>query len=195
MNILIVDDQPTDLKLLRAQLEAEGHVVFEAHDGVDALVLLNRQRVDAVISDILMPRMDGYRLCHEIRKHTRLRDLPVIIYTATYTSPGESTCAGFGGALASLGRAPEAEPELLAALAMQPDFIEAHGELASVYARTGRMAEAVHEAERALDLATASGQAAAGQAPSEQAALRAALAARLAEYRAMATEDFLHRGR
>ena len=93
MNILIVDDQPTDLKLLRAQLEAEGHVVVEAHDGVDALALLERQRVDAVISDILMPRMDGYRLCHEIRKHTRLRDLPVIIYTATYTSPGDEKLA------------------------------------------------------------------------------------------------------
>jgi PAS domain S-box-containing protein len=93
MNILIVDDQPTDLKLLRAQLEAEGYVVFEAHDGVDALALLERQRVDAVISDVLMPRMDGYRLCHEIRKHPRLRDLPIIIYTATYTSPGDEKLA------------------------------------------------------------------------------------------------------
>jgi PAS domain S-box-containing protein len=86
MNLLIVDDTPTDLKLLRAQIEAEGHVVFEAHDGVDALALLNRQRVDAVISDILMPRMDGYRLCYEIRKHARLHDLPFIIYSVSFTS-------------------------------------------------------------------------------------------------------------
>jgi PAS domain S-box-containing protein len=93
MNLLIVDDTPTDLKLLRAQLEAEGHAVFEAHDGVDALALLKRQRVGAVISDILMPRMDGYRLCHEIRKHARLHDLPVILYTATYTSPGDEKLA------------------------------------------------------------------------------------------------------
>jgi len=89
MNLLIVDDDPTNLKLLRAQLEAEGHVVFEAHDGVDALALLERQRVDVVISDILMPRMDGYRLCHEIRKHARLHDLPIILYTSTYTSPSD----------------------------------------------------------------------------------------------------------
>ena len=93
MNLLIVDDTPTDLKLLRAQLEAEGHVVFEAHDGVDALALLERQRVDAVISDVLMPRMDGYQLCHEIRKHTRHCDLPIIIYTATFTSPGDEKLA------------------------------------------------------------------------------------------------------
>jgi two-component system, cell cycle sensor histidine kinase and response regulator CckA len=93
MNLLIVDDHPTDMKLLHAQLESEGHAVFEAHDGVDALALLNRQRVDAVISDILMPRMDGYRLCYEIRKHARLHDLPIIIYSATYTSPDDETLA------------------------------------------------------------------------------------------------------
>src|SRR5450759_5898574 len=73
MNLLIVDDIPTSLKLLRALLEAEGHAVFEAHDGVDALDLLERQRVDAVISDILMPKMDGDRLCLEIRKRAPAR--------------------------------------------------------------------------------------------------------------------------
>ncbi|MDO8539879.1 MAG: PAS domain S-box protein [Opitutaceae bacterium] len=93
MNLLIVDDQPTDLKLLRAQLEPEGHAAFEAHDGVDALALLERQRVDVVISDILMPRMDGYRLCYEIRKHARLHDLPVIFYTSIYTSPSDEKLA------------------------------------------------------------------------------------------------------
>ena len=60
---------------------------------MDALALLERQRVDAVISDILMPRMDGYRLCHEIRKHARLRDLPIIIYSSTYTSPEDEKLA------------------------------------------------------------------------------------------------------
>src|ERR1035437_9263862 len=93
MNVLIVDDDPTSLKLLGAQLEAEGHAVFEAHDGADALALLERQRVDGVISDILMPRMDGYRLCHENRKHTQLHDLPIIIYTSTYTSPSDEKLA------------------------------------------------------------------------------------------------------
>src|SRR5450830_456188 len=93
MNLLIVDDHPTNLKLLRAQLESEGHAVFEAQDGVDALALLNRQRVDAVISDILMPRMDGYRLCQEIRRHARLRDLPIIIYTSSFTSPDDAKLA------------------------------------------------------------------------------------------------------
>jgi len=89
MNILIVDDTPINLKLLRVQLEDEGHAVFEAHNGVDALALLERQRVDVVISDIFMPEMDGYRLSYEIRKHARLHDLPIILCTSTYTSPGD----------------------------------------------------------------------------------------------------------
>ena len=93
MNILIVDDTPINLKLLRAQLESEGHAVFEAHDGMDALALLERQLVDAVISDILMPKMDGYRLCLEIRKQAPLRNLPIIIYTSTYISPGDEKLA------------------------------------------------------------------------------------------------------
>jgi PAS domain S-box-containing protein len=87
MNILIVDDNPTNLKLMRAQLEAEDHVVAQAQDGVEALALLDRQGVDVVISDILMPRMDGYRLCREIRKSDRLAKLPTIIYSSTFTSP------------------------------------------------------------------------------------------------------------
>src|ERR1039458_7956284 len=93
MNLLIVDDDPTNLKLLRAQLGSKGHALFEAHDGVEALALLNRQRVDVVISDILMLRMDGYRLCHEIRMNERLHDLPFIIYTSSFTSPGDEKLA------------------------------------------------------------------------------------------------------
>jgi signal transduction histidine kinase len=87
MKILIVDDKPINLKLLCAQLEAKGHAVVQAQDGVEALELLGRQHVDVVISDILMPRMDGYRLCHDIRKNKHLCCLPVIIHSATYTLP------------------------------------------------------------------------------------------------------------
>ena len=86
MNLLIVDDIATNRKLLCVTLQAEGHRTLEAADGVEALQILNRETVDAVISDILMPRMDGFRLCHEIRKSERLHALPFIIYTATYTS-------------------------------------------------------------------------------------------------------------
>jgi CheY-like chemotaxis protein len=87
MNILIVDDHATNRKLLRVQLESAGMRVAEAGDGREALQVMNREPVDAVISDILMPRMDGYQLCHEIRKHPEWRTLKVLLYSSTYTSP------------------------------------------------------------------------------------------------------------
>ena len=87
MNILIVDDIETNRKLLRVTLEEEGHTTLEASDGVEALQILDRETVDAIISDILMPNMDGFRLCHELRQRDSLKHLPLIIYTSTYTSP------------------------------------------------------------------------------------------------------------
>ncbi|EDY17910.1 histidine kinase [Chthoniobacter flavus Ellin428] len=93
MNILIVEDNPTNRKLLHVTLAGEGHEVFEAGDGEEALAALAEQRADAIISDILMPNMDGYRLCYEIRRHTDWRNLPFIFYTATYTSPSDEKLA------------------------------------------------------------------------------------------------------
>ena len=98
MNILIVDDIAINRKLLRVTLEAEGHTTLEAADGIEALQILAHETVDAVISDILMPNMDGFRLCHEIRKNERLRTLPFVIYTATYTSPEDMKLAQTVGA-------------------------------------------------------------------------------------------------
>ena len=93
MNILIADDIALNRKLLRAMHEAEGHTTLEAADGIEALQILAHDKMDAVVSDILMPRMDGYRLCHEIRTNERLRDLPIVIYTSTYTSVSDEKLA------------------------------------------------------------------------------------------------------
>src|SRR5450432_43716 len=86
MNILIVDDIAVNRKLLSAQLEAEGHRTFQASDGVQALQSLERESVDAVVSDILMPEMDGFCLCHEVRKSERFHALPFILFTSSYNS-------------------------------------------------------------------------------------------------------------
>jgi PAS domain S-box-containing protein len=97
LNVLIVDDLPINRKLLTAQLEAEGHTVVQAADGLEALAVLERTAIDIVISDILMPVMDGYRLCSHVRSSERHRDLPFIFYTATYTSPAdEQFCVQLG---------------------------------------------------------------------------------------------------
>ncbi len=97
MKVLVVDDNTTNRKLLRAILAADGHSVVDAEDGLAALEILGREKIDAVISDILMPRMDGYRLCYEIRKNQKLKAIPFIVYTATYTSPlDEKVALDFG---------------------------------------------------------------------------------------------------
>jgi CheY-like chemotaxis protein len=98
MKVLIVDDININRMILRVAFEADGHTALEAADGIEALETLAREKVDAVLSDILMPRMDGYRLCHEIRMNDHLRNLPVVIYTSTYNSPSDEKLAGSFGA-------------------------------------------------------------------------------------------------
>src|SRR5579863_883366 len=93
MNILIVDDIAANRRLLRAILEGEDHTVMEATDGTEALAVLAHDKMDAIISDILMPRMDGYRFCYEVRASERFRHLPFIFYTSTYTSPSDEKLA------------------------------------------------------------------------------------------------------
>lgn len=93
MTILIVDDHPLNLKLLRLHLEEAEHQVLEAADGVEALQVLITHPIELVISDILMPRMDGYHLCRTVRQDKRLRHLPFIFYTATYTSESDELLA------------------------------------------------------------------------------------------------------
>jgi CheY-like chemotaxis protein/nitrogen-specific signal transduction histidine kinase len=99
LHILIVDDHPANRKVLRAGLEGEGHIVHESANGQEALNVLERMRVDAVVSDILMPTMDGFRLCLEIRNsNAPYATLPFILYTATYDSPGDRALAQSVGA-------------------------------------------------------------------------------------------------
>lgn len=98
MNLLIVDDDATNRKLLRAQLESEGHSVVDAINGIEALKILDRNGIDGVVSDILMPDMDGYRLCLEIRKKEKTSTLPFIFYTSTYSSPQDQQLAKTVGA-------------------------------------------------------------------------------------------------
>lgn len=116
MKILIADDYPANLRLLRAQLESEGHVVVEASNGVEALEVLEREaNIDGIISDILMPRMDGYRLCLDVRQNPCHAHLPFLLYTSTYNSPSDRELALSAGADAYIAK-PAPVESLLAAI-------------------------------------------------------------------------------
>ena len=115
MTILIVDDHAASRKLLRVQMEAENHRVLEAGDGLEALQVLERERVTAVISDLFMPNMDGFQLCREVRRSEKFNALPFIHYTNTYTSPEEQKLSASVGADKFLIK-PGSAQALLAAL-------------------------------------------------------------------------------
>jgi len=86
MKILTVDDRKDDLYLLNKMLEGGGHEVIPAANGREALSALEKSVPDLVISDILMPEMDGYQLLKEVKSKAELKDIPFVFYTATYTS-------------------------------------------------------------------------------------------------------------
>lgn len=113
--ILLAEDQNDNRAVLRGVLEEHGFEVAEVSDGIAALQALKEAPFDALITDILMPGMDGYRLCHEIRHHPRLRSLPIIVYTATYTSESDEKLSLDLGADRFL-RKPATGPELIRTL-------------------------------------------------------------------------------
>lgn len=113
--VLAVDDTAADRKLLRHKLESEGFEVLEAGDGIAALELLRGEPIDAVVSDILMPRLDGYRLCAEIRRDPRLSQVRFVLHTSSYTSPADERLAYRFGADAFL-RKPASAGELARAI-------------------------------------------------------------------------------
>ncbi|MBP1817542.1 response regulator [Mycobacterium sp. OAE908] len=81
--VLAVDDQQTNLKLLDAVLAPRGHRVLTAQSGPEALALLEKEDIDIVLLDILMPEMDGYEVCRRIRSTPATEFLPVVMITAS----------------------------------------------------------------------------------------------------------------
>jgi len=92
-NILIVDDNPQDLSLLQTLLNKHGYMVTVAANGAEALEKARRERPDMIISDMLMPVMDGFTLCREWKRDDRLKDVPFVFFTATYTDPTDEKFA------------------------------------------------------------------------------------------------------
>ena len=85
--ILIVDDNSANLEVLQSVLKENGYEVVLGRNGKEALELARKQPPDLVISDILMPVMDGYELCGKWKSDGTLRKIPFVFYTATYTEP------------------------------------------------------------------------------------------------------------
>ena len=77
--ILVVEDEDLLLELLTKTLQTSGYEVLTAKNGVDALELAIENEVDLILLDVMMPRMNGFTFCEEVRK---LSDVPIIMLTA-----------------------------------------------------------------------------------------------------------------
>lgn len=80
--ILAVDDEPNIVRLIQVNLEREGYTVETANNGAQALAKIRQNRPDLLVSDVMMPEMDGFELLATIRRDPMLADLPVIMLTA-----------------------------------------------------------------------------------------------------------------
>jgi CheY-like chemotaxis protein len=88
-HLLIVEDHEENRNLVKMLLEANGYRVTAAGNGLEALAAARRDPPDAVVSDVLMPNMDGFALCRAWMQDATLKAIPFIFYSATYVRPDD----------------------------------------------------------------------------------------------------------
>ena len=80
-NILVVDDEPATLKLVESLLSSHDYGVISAKDGLDALLLIQKKKPDLVILDVMMPEINGYDVCYQLRFNQDFEKTPIILLT------------------------------------------------------------------------------------------------------------------
>ncbi len=111
--ILIVEDVPNIRDLLQYTLKFKGYPVITAKHGEDALEKIKETRPILIITDVLMPVMDGFDLCQQIRINPETRDIPIIMISATYISPEDREFALKLGAVRFLEKPVDTDEFLL----------------------------------------------------------------------------------
>lgn len=106
--ILIVEDNPANLELARYLLASAGHEVLQATDGAMGLAIAEREQPDLIVSDLQMPRMDGFALIEALRGHPACATIPVVALTA-YSMPGDEEDVMRAGFVGYLSKPIEAE--------------------------------------------------------------------------------------
>ena len=97
--LLVVEDIPNILELIETTLKFKGEYrVVTAHNGEEAFDAIKQERPSLVITDILMPKVDGFNLVHRLRLDPETRNIPVIFLSATYVAPEDKTFATLIGA-------------------------------------------------------------------------------------------------
>jgi CheY-like chemotaxis protein len=111
--ILVVEDVPNVLELLEVTLRFKGYPVVTARNGQEALEKVASEHPALVITDILMPKMDGYALAHRLRSDPKTRQTPLIFLSATYVTPEDKQFAISIGAVRFIEKPIDTEEFLL----------------------------------------------------------------------------------
>jgi len=111
--LLVVEDVPNVLELLDVTLRFKGYPVITARNGQEALERIAQERPSLIITDILMPKMDGYALAHRIRTDPQTGDIPIIFLSATYVTPEDKDFAVSLGAARFIEKPIDTEEFLL----------------------------------------------------------------------------------
>ncbi len=91
--LLVVEDVPDILVLLHETLKFKGYRVITARNGVEALEAIEKELPALIVTDILMPKMDGFSLVHRLRLDPHTRNIPIIFLSATYVAPEDKAFA------------------------------------------------------------------------------------------------------
>jgi adenylate cyclase len=110
--ILVVDDTPSNVKLLADILQAKGYAVVTAANGAEALARIEREAPDLVLLDVMMPGMSGYEVCRKLRDNPATAMLPVVMVTAL--DPGQERVKGIEAGADDFLTKPIHQPEILA---------------------------------------------------------------------------------
>jgi CheY-like chemotaxis protein len=111
--LLIVEDVPNILDFLEVTLKFKGYEVMKARNGQEALEAIQTKRPALVITDILMPKMDGFSLVYHLRTDTATREIPVVFLSATYVAPEDKAFAMSIGATRFIEKPIDTEEFLL----------------------------------------------------------------------------------
>jgi len=80
--ILLVDDEPDLVQMIKLRLKAAGYEVATAGDGQQALEAVKTEKPDLMILDLMLPKLDGYKVCRFLKFDERTKDIPILIFTA-----------------------------------------------------------------------------------------------------------------
>ncbi len=91
LKILAVDDSPTVLEMIVTILESDGYEVIRAEDGKEALEKARNEEVDLIVLDVMLPKLDGYRVCRLLKFDKNYKHIPIIMLTAKAEEESKET--------------------------------------------------------------------------------------------------------